>query len=165
MSMTHTPLTHQEERMLEIIQTGFPICSEPYVEIAAALGCLPDAACALAARLRKQGLIRRIGGSFDARKMGYVSTLVAARVLPVHLEAAAAHVSSFLEVTHNYERANRYNLWFTIIAFGHPRLETILQSIRQQEGVLALHELPALKTFKIKVDFKFSGEHGHAGSF
>ncbi len=164
--MTTQPaeLTTQDRRILDIIQTGFPVCAEPYGALAAAVGCLPDEACTAVARLRERKLIRRIGGSFDARKMGYVSTLVAARVLPEHLDAVAAHVGSFAEVTHNYERANSYNLWFTIIALGRPRLEEVLEGVRQQAGVLALHALPALQTFKIKVDFNFSGGQADAGS-
>ena len=39
---------------------------------------------------------------------------------------------------HNYERAHSYNLWFTIIALGRPRLEEILQSVRQQAVVKLL---------------------------
>ena len=164
--MTRQPadLTAQEKRILNIIQTGFPICADPYEQIAASVGCPPHEACAVLARLRAGKIIRRIGGSFDARKMGYVSTLVAARVLPENLDAVASHVCTFAEVTHNYERAHRFNLWFTIIALGRPRLEEILQSVRQMAGVLALPELPALKTIKIKVDFKFSGGHSDAGS-
>ena len=152
-------LSAYEKAILDAIQSGFPISADPYGEIALKVGGTREAAHAAVVRLRQTGIIRRIGGSFDAKKMGYVSTLVAARVALEHLEAAAAHAGSFPEVTHNYERANSYNLWFTVIAETPSRLEDILNSVRRCPGVEVVEPLPALQTFKIKVNFTF-GEGG-----
>ena len=154
----HKPieLTSLEKRILDAIQSGFPISDNPYGEIALAMGCAEEDAYVAVQRLRDDGVIRRIGGSFDARKMGYVSALVAARVATEHLDSVAAYINTFPEVTHNYERAHAYNLWFTIIAENRERLEALLVSVRGQEGVLAAYDLPAVRTFKLKVDFNFS---------
>jgi DNA-binding Lrp family transcriptional regulator len=68
-------------------------------------------------------------------------------------------------VTHNYERDGLYNLWFTVIAANRGRLDGILADVRYGPGVEAVHELPALHTFKIRVDFDFGparGAHGAA---
>ena len=89
--------------------------------------------------------------------------LVAARVAPAQLEAVAAAVSDFPEVTHNYERSGVYNLWFTIIAENDSRLAEVLTGVRRCAGVEVVHALPALRTFKIRVDFHFSEEDAHAG--
>jgi DNA-binding Lrp family transcriptional regulator len=157
-----TELTSIEKAMLEMIQTGFPISADPYAEIGAAVGCTREEAHATVIDLRRRGIIRRIGGSFAADKLGYISTLVAARVTPESLEMAAAVAGSFPEVTHNYERAANYNLWFTVIAENQPRMDEILDAVRQVPGVQAVHSLPALRTFKIKVDFKFKEGGAHA---
>ena len=43
--------------------------------------------------MRSEGFIRRLGAVFDTRRLGYVSTLVAARIPPERLTEVAAVVS------------------------------------------------------------------------
>jgi DNA-binding Lrp family transcriptional regulator len=151
-----------EKKILDIIQQDFPVCSEPYAQIAEQVDCSADAAHTAVTRLRETGVIRRIGGSFVPAELGHVSALIAASVKPGSLEAAAAGASSFDEVTHNYERQGLYNLWFTIVAESTERLEMIAESVRSISGVDSLHALPATKTFKIRVNFKFEDNDARA---
>ena len=150
--------TDLERHILDRIQTDFPICSNPYAELAADASCSIEEAHETIVKLRNTGIIRRIGGSFVAAKLGYVSTLVAATVDPSDLDETAEAVSQYPEVTHNYERDNKYNLWFTITACSRERMEHIANELRARCGVHALHLLPAIKTFKIKVNFNFESE-------
>lgn len=152
-------LTPIEQRLLARIQTGFPLVEDPYAAIADMLGLGAEETHALVLSLRGRGIIRRIGGTFDAHRMGYVSALVAARVITEQLERVATRVSEFSEVTHNYQRDDNFNLWFTIIAEQSTRLEEILTTVRELEGVQTLHALPALRTFKIHVDFRFGEDN------
>lgn len=142
--------------MLARIQGEFPLSPDPYADIARELGCPPEAVHESVLRLRQGGIVRRIGGSFAAAGLGYTSTLVAARVDPPQIEAAAAVASAFPEVTHNYERNAAFNLWFTVIAPDRQRLEAVLDAVRQAPGVRDLHDLPARRLFKIRVDFSFA---------
>ncbi len=155
-------LTDLEKKILEGIQLDFPLCSDPYAEIAKASGCTREEAHKTATTLRKSGVIRRIGGSFVPAKLGYVSALAAACVDSDRLEEVAARASSFPEVTHNYEREGKYNLWFTIIAPGKERLEDISGQVRRMEGVLSLHVLPSKQTFKLRVHFSMNQEDRNA---
>ena len=151
-----------KRRILNRVQHDFPISPEPYVELAVAISaelpCTPEQVHEAVQELRREGVIRRIGGSFAAGKVGYVSTLVAARVDPDCIEAAAARASARPEVTHNYEREGAYNLWFTVTASGQDRIDEILADVRACRGVHSVHALPALKTFKIRVAFEFDEE-------
>ncbi|MHB9024844.1 MAG: siroheme decarboxylase subunit alpha [Armatimonadota bacterium] len=156
------PLTAFEQAILNKIQWEFPLSSDPYGEIAARLDSTRDAVYDAVCNLRKRGIIRRLGGTFDAKKLGYVSLLVAASVESEHLAAVAAAASGYPEVTHNYERSHSFNLWFTVIGENQARVDTILDDIRRRPGVRALYALPAQRTFKIKVDFQFGGEGAHA---
>lgn len=155
---TGNEFTDLERRILDLIQTDFPLCMEPYAALAADASCTTDEAHATVMKLRQSGIIRRIGGSFAASKLGYISTLVAATVDPADLEATAGAVSEYSEVTHNYERGHRYNLWFTITAHSRERMKQIADELRIRPGVKALHLLPATKTFKIRVNFDFESE-------
>jgi DNA-binding Lrp family transcriptional regulator len=144
-----------DRAILEVIQHGFPLVADPYADIARQVGSTREEAHAAVQSLRRRGIIRRIGGSFAAQALGYVSVLVAARVEPEQLEAVASFAGDYPEVTHNYQRDNIYNLWFTVIAESPQRLEDILESIRRRPGVTALHALPAERTYKIRVNFNF----------
>ena len=152
------PLTTLESSILQHIQQQFPLSADPYADIGAAVGISREEAHAVVQRLRQRGIIRRIGGSFAASKLGYSSTLVAARVAPEHIAEVAALAGSFREVTHNYQRQGLYNLWFTIIAETPARVDEIVGTIRRAPYVQAAHSLPALRTFKIQVHFQFAGE-------
>jgi DNA-binding Lrp family transcriptional regulator len=145
-----------DREVLARIQGEFPFSPDPYADLARELGSSPEAVHDCVVRLRRNGIIRRLGGSFAAGGVGYTSTLVAARVDPGQIEAAAAVASAFPEVTHNYERNAAFNLWFTVIAPDRRRLETVLEAVRQAPGVRELHDLPARRLFKIRVDFSFA---------
>lgn len=103
--------------------------------------------------LKEEGIIRRIGASFNSRKLDFSSTLCAAKVPEEKVEAFVKTVNRFSGVTHNYLRNSPYNVWFTFIAESMDEIEESLEIIRQETGVVEIRNLPALRTFKIKVDF------------
>jgi hypothetical protein len=90
---------------------------------------------------------------FDSKKLGYHSTLVAMRVPPEKIEETARIVSSYNGVTHNYEREDKFNLWFTLIAESKEKIEEIIAEIRQKTGISDILNLPAIRLYKIKVNF------------
>jgi DNA-binding Lrp family transcriptional regulator len=100
-----------------------------------------------------RGVIRRLGANFTSRKLGYTSTLCAARVAPEQLDRFVQVVNGYPGVTHNYLRRHRYNVWFTLIAESEARLTQILKEISQASGAQEILSLPAREVFKIKVDF------------
>jgi DNA-binding Lrp family transcriptional regulator len=155
-SPAESSLTPLDRAVLARIQGECPFSPDPYADLARELGSTPEAVHDSVVRLRQGGVIRRIGGSFAAGGVGYTSTLVAARVDPERIEAAAAVASAFPEVTHNYERNAAFNLWFTVIAADRRRLDAVLDAVRQAPGVHDLHDLPARRLFKIRVDFAFA---------
>ncbi len=154
--MSETPGTF-ERRLLDRIQGNFPLSPDPYGDLGRDLGCGAEEVRRAVAALRKSGIIRRLGGSFAADKLGYVSTLVAVRVEPARLKDVAESAAVHPEVTHDYEREGTYNLWFTVTAPTRERMAEILDGVRRRGGVLEMHELPALRVFKIKVEFDFEG--------
>ena len=144
-----------DKRLLNIIQADFPIEVHPYRVIGERLGISEDEALARVQALVESGTIRRIGPSFDTRKLGHVSTLVAARVPIERLEEVAGIVSSFPQVTHNYGRDFEYNLWFTLICRDADEMERVVDDIKARTGISDMHVLPAKQVFKLRVDFEF----------
>lgn len=147
-----------DREILNIIQTRFPRVSRPYAAIGAEVGLAEEDVLARVAALKDSGLVRRIGGIFASDKMGFTSTLVALKVEEARIEDVAAAVSAYPGVTHNYERAHEFNLWFTLVAASEEELHDILNSIMELDGVVKLRNLPALKLFKIGVNFDMSEE-------
>jgi len=152
---TDIALSGLERRLLQMIQADFPLDRDPYGQLAERLQTTPDATHAAVQRLRDTGVIRRIGASYVPARLGYVTSLVAAAVTAEHLEAVAARASGFTQVTHNYEREARFNLWFTVIASSRVRLRATVAAVAAAEGVRQIQVLPALRTFKLRVAFPF----------
>lgn len=143
-----------DKKILNIIQTGFPICEAPYAEIGEKIGITEDEAFDRVKALFDSQVIRRIGASFDSRGIGWTSTLCAMKVPSEKIEAIAAIIGEYHGVTHNYERDHNYNLWFTYIAPDLAAVDKTLGEIESKSGY-KVHNLPMIKKFKIKVDFKF----------
>jgi DNA-binding Lrp family transcriptional regulator len=148
-----TDLEDLDRAILNEIQSHFPLVPRPYEEMGKRVGATEGEVLARVKNMHDAGIIRRIGANFTSRKLGYTSTLCAARVPPQDLERFAALVNRYPGVTHNYLRKHRYNVWFTLIAESRERLAEILEEIREASGVDEILSLPAKEVFKIKVDF------------
>lgn len=143
-----------DRRILNEIQKNFPIVSDPWEEVGARLGVSGDEVFSRVRRLRERGLIRRIGAVFDPGKLGFASTLCAARVPEDRLEAFVRTVNAFEGVTHNYERDDAWNVWFTVIAPSEEELDRVLGEIRGKTGIREILDLRSTRKFKIDATFE-----------
>ncbi len=143
-----------DKKILNIIQKYFPVSAEPFKEIAEKAGIPEDEVLERIARMKEEGIIRRIGAIFDSRKLGYASTLCAARVPEDKLKDFVDVVNSYDGVTHNYRRNNEYNVWFTFIAPDEEKLKKSLAEIRERTGVTDIISMSAARTFKIDASFE-----------
>src|SRR6056297_586690 len=123
------PIDSRERMILDIIQTDFPIIARPYSLIGYKIGLTEAETLALVRALQQKGVIRRIGANFHSRKLGWKSTLCAARVTEAHFDAFVAEVNRHPGVTHNYRRRHQYNGWFTLIAPSWEDIQATLQDI------------------------------------
>lgn len=142
-----------DRAILNRIQSDFPLTPRPYDDIGKRLGLSEGEVLERVRRLKERGVIRRIGGNFNSRRLNFASTLCAARVPEDKLEAFVRVVNRYPGVTHNYLRNHTYNVWFTFIAPTMDSVEAALKEISETTGVTEVLNLPAVRTFKIKVDF------------
>lgn len=140
-------------RILNAIQSDFPIDAKPYNKIGSRVGLTETEVLDRVKALKTAGIIRRIGGNFTPHKLGYVSTLCAAKVTAEKLDLFARAVNAYPGVTHNYVRDNGFNVWFTFIATSMEKIEESLIEIRRQTGIIDIINLPATRVFKIKAEF------------
>ena len=149
------PLDDISRQVLDAMQSGFPLKSDPYGVVAGQMGVPRQEVLDAVASMLADGTIRRLGASFASKKLGYSSTLCALAVPgpPQEVDRVAEIVSSYANVTHNYLRDNRFNLWFTVIARGSDEVARILDEISHRSGCGERLNLPATALYKIKVDF------------
>jgi siroheme decarboxylase len=141
-----------DKKILRVIQESFPLTETPFADVAGPLGLAEAEVISRIAALKRAGVIRRIGAVLDARSLGVATMLCAARVNRERIEEAAAAVSSFRRVTHNYERDGDYNLWFTVWARDEEELDRTIRDIEGKAGI-SVTRLPAVKTYKIRAVF------------
>ncbi len=147
-------LDEMDRMILNEIQSHFPIEARPYQMFGEKLGCSEEEVLQRVQDLKDREVIRRIGANCNSRKLGYTSTLCAAKV-PSRLMARFVEVvNSYMGVTHNYRRDHDYNIWFTLIAPSEEKIERILREIIELTGVGEVISLPAERLFKIQVDFE-----------
>ena len=169
------------QKLLAIIQDGFPLVERPYKALAEMLNCdggkdagENDAGkkCANLVvseqdvfdeveKMRTSGVIRRIGGVYDSKKLGFISRLCAGKVPASENDfAAEPHAQTLMEkfasvvmsepaITHNYIRSHEYNVWFTVIAENESAIQTVVDRVCSQTDLHDVHVLTATKKYKI----------------
>lgn len=142
-----------DKQLLDIIQTDFPITPRPYAVLGEKLRITEAEALARVRALKERKIIRRLGANFQSAKLGFRSTLCAAKVSPEQMDTFVAEVNALNGVTHNYIRAHAYNVWFTYIGPSWDNVCSTLDAITQKTGIPILN-LPATRLYKIRVDFK-----------
>jgi DNA-binding Lrp family transcriptional regulator len=151
---TNALLDDMDRMILNEIQSNLPIEPRPYQVLAEKLQCSEEEVLRRVQEMKDREIIRRIGANCNSRKLGYTSTLCAAKV-PSHLmQRFVKVVNSYTGVTHNYRREHDYNLWFTLIAPSVGEIKRILSEISENTGVEEIMSLPAERLFKIQVDFE-----------
>jgi DNA-binding Lrp family transcriptional regulator len=143
-----------DKSILNRIQADFPIDSRPFARIAKELGLNEDEVIRRVKAMKDSGIVRRIGANFVPGKVGFVSTLCAARVPDEKIDSFSNVVNRYPGVTHNYQRENKFNIWFTFIARSTEEIEKNLAQIRAETGVDHILNMPATKVFKIRAQFE-----------
>jgi DNA-binding Lrp family transcriptional regulator len=149
------------QKLLAIIQDGFPLVERPYLRLAEMLNVSEHEVFDDIEKMRASGVIRRIGGVYDSKKLGFISRLCAGKVPASSLdfsaephsqtpmEKFAAVVMSEPAITHNYIRSHEYNVWFTVIAENESAIQTVVDRVCAQTDLHDVHVLTATKKYKI----------------
>ena len=145
-----------DRRLLDVLQRGIPLCAQPFAAVAQVLEITEQECLERIRVLREKGIIRRLGGVFNTRAMGFFSTLVAMAVAVADLDRVAGVVNEYPEVTHNYARQGHYNLWFTLVTEREEDALAIVEEIKACTGVKEAYLLPAGRVFKIQARFDLS---------
>ncbi|MBR4397804.1 MAG: Lrp/AsnC family transcriptional regulator, partial [Fibrobacter sp.] len=149
-------MTPLEQLILNTIQDAFPLEERPYKALAelfnkqGSVGSVTEQQVFDAVEgLRNSGVIRRIGGVYDSRRLGFISRLCAGIVPEASLENFAATVNEIPAITHNYVRSHDFNVWFTVIAQSEDEIHAVVDKLCAQTDLHDVHVLSVTKKFKI----------------
>ncbi|MBI4202852.1 MAG: Lrp/AsnC family transcriptional regulator [Chloroflexi bacterium] len=142
-----------DQRLLNTIQSAFPLVEHPFQAIGDDLGVGEEEVLQRIAVLKKKNVVRQISAIFDTRRLGYKTTLVAMRFPQEDLTRAARWINRHPGVSHNYARNGYFNLWFTIaVPPGEDLLETV-ERLGRETKAEAVRIMPTIRFFKIGVNF------------
>ena len=150
-------LDQTDKKILQLIQDDFPLKQEPWLEISNRLQIRENDVITRLKRLVEAGVVMKIGPTFDSSKIGLkAATLVAMRIPKNQVDEIAQVINQYNNVSHNYEREDEYNVWFTLAASSREELAKILNEIKQKTGIKEhdLLDLPTVNRFKINVHFQ-----------
>ncbi len=145
------------QKLLVILQNGFPLTAEPFVEMSKSLNISEEEVIDRIEGFKKEGIIRQISPVFDARSLGYRTTLVAMKVPEDRLEKAAQILRENPYISHGYEREHPFNLWFTLSMLGTVSMEVEMRRIGEDIPADTFFQLPAIKLYKIGAYFGTEG--------
>ena len=146
-----------DKKLLNRLQIEFPLVREPFAHIAEGMGMNEEDIIERVERLKQGRVIRYIGPIFDARSLGYDTTLVAMRVPANRLADAALAINAYPGISHNYQRDHYFNMWFTLTLPADMDRAAVLQVMNDDIGPEEVLDLPALKRFKARAFFDLDG--------
>jgi DNA-binding Lrp family transcriptional regulator len=152
-------LDETDRIIMQMLQDDFPIVQEPWFEISNRLGVSEVEVIARLKRLIEAGAIVKIGPIFDSSRIGLkAATLVAMKVPKNKVNDVARVINEYDNVSHNYEREDEYNVWFTLAASSSSELTMILDEIKQKTGMkdLDVLDLPTIRRYKVNVHFQLT---------
>ena len=154
-----------DRRLLNILQSSFPLVEEPFDSIGGELGIDRDDVIARVDRMKRKNVVRQISAIFDTRRLGYKTVLVAMRFAPDRLDAGAHVINEHPGVSHNYARNGRFNLWFTLAVPPYESLEETVDEMARKTGAETYRLMPTIRFFKIGVNFDMIREEGAATDY
>lgn len=138
--------------IINTLQQGFPICEQPYAEVAARLGSSEEELLTRLHRLLDKGLLSRFGPMYHAERMGGGLTLAAMSIPEEVFDPVSEQVNRYPEVAHNYQRDHTLNMWFVLATETPGQIDEVIAEIEQQTGY-PVYNMPKEHEFFIGLRF------------
>lgn len=147
------PLDATDRRIINALQGGFPLCDEPYREVAATLGLSTEELLARLHELLDRKVLTRFGPMFQIERMGGSFVLAAIAVPEERYEEVTRQVNAFPEVAHNYRREHALNMWFVLAT---ETVAGIADTVARIEAATGLTVYPFPKEREYFVELKLA---------
>jgi len=135
-----------DRKIINVLQSGFPLSNEPYAEVAAQMGITETELITRLQGLLDNKTLSRFGPMYDAQKMGGSFSLVAIQVPEEDFDTVTEVVNSYSEVAHNYQRDHKFNMWYVIATETPVQIGEVNRDIEQRTG-LKVYNFPKLAEY------------------
>ena len=139
-----------DRRIVNALQGGFPICDEPYREVAERLGIAEAELILRLGRMLESKTLTRFGPMFQVERMGGAFVLAALAVPEADYERVAEQVNALPEVAHNYRREHALNMWFVLATETPEGIPAAIEKIERETG-LKVYAFPKLKEYFVEM--------------
>lgn len=143
-------LSELDKQLINILQKGFPISEQPFLDIAKQINSTQEAVIERLNHLKETKVLTRFGPMFDAACLGGAFTLAALAVPEERFEEVNAIVNSFEEVAHNYKRTHDFNMWFVIGTESEAEIDEVIEKIEQQTELSVLNT-PKMEEYYVQL--------------
>lgn len=139
-----------DRAIINSLQGGFPICEQPYAEVAGSLGISEDSLIERIKSLLERGVLSRFGPMYHAEQMGGALSLAAMKVAPEDYERVTTIVNGHPEVAHNYERNHALNMWFVLATESPAAQREAIAKIEQETGY-PVFNMPKIREYFVEL--------------
>ena len=142
-----------DRAIINTMQGGFPICDEPYAEVARQLATSENELVTRLQRMLDEGVLSRFGPMYHAERLGGGLTLAAMAIPEADFERVAEQVNALPEVAHNYARDHELNMWFVLATETPQRIGETIREIEQLTGY-PVYNMPKQREYFIGLRFE-----------
>lgn len=139
-----------DRKILNCVQKDISFSSRPFKILSEKLRISEKELLGRLKQLSGDGIIRNFGASLNHKKLGFLSSLVAAKVPLDKVDSIAAKITEYPEVTHCYLRQGEYNLWIVFLCLKKRRWTQFLNNLTRWVGKENIMNLPTRKQYKLK---------------
>lgn len=137
-----------DRKIINLLQEGFPLTAEPYVDVAKQLGVDESDLLARLKSLLDEKTLSRFGPMYDAAKLGGDFSLVAIKVPEDRFDEVNEIVNGYEEVAHNYHRDHEFNMWYVLATESPEKIHEVNTDIEKRTG-LKVFNMPKLDEYYI----------------
>ncbi len=139
-----------DRAIINQLQGGFPICANPYAEVALQLGTSEDELLARIKVMLDEKVLTRFGPMYHAERLGGGLSLAAMKIPAADFERVAAIVNAMPEVAHNYARDHALNMWFVLATETPQGQQDAIDRIERETGY-PVFNMPKIKEFFVEL--------------
>lgn len=152
MTTTAQALDNVDKMLLAELQVQCPIDHRPFEILGRKLGISEQECVARIDRLKKRGVIRQVSAIFDARALGYSTTVVAMKVDPARVDEAAQRLIQYPGVSNAYTLNDPFNLWSSVAVPPTDSLERVINILHALGQVEQTILLPSVRCYKAGIE-------------
>jgi DNA-binding Lrp family transcriptional regulator len=139
-----------DRAIINQLQGGFPICANPYAEVAQQLGTSEDELLARIKKMLGEKVLTRFGPMYHAERLGGGLSLAAMKIPAADFERVAAIVNAMPEVAHNYARDHALNMWFVLATETAQGQQDAIERIERETGY-PVFNMPKIKEYFVEL--------------